>query len=106
MSLQALQRFRFDLVHTAAYSPRQGTPAAKMKEQVPEQVKAERVKKLEELCDRLHNEFVEQNRGIAEKVLFESKEKDGSMGGYTGNYIRITRPYDPALVGVLTDIII
>ena len=54
----------------------------------------------------LHSEFTELNRGITEKVLFESKEKDGSMGGYTGNYIRITRPYDPALVGVLTDIII
>jgi threonylcarbamoyladenosine tRNA methylthiotransferase MtaB len=39
-------------------------------------------------------------------VLFESKEKDGAMGGYTGNYIRITRPYDPALAGQLADVII
>ena len=104
--LAFLEKIRPAFIHIFPYSKRPGTPAATMDGQVPEQVKAERVKKLEELCNRLHNEFVEQNRGIAEKVLFESKEKDGSMGGYTGNYIRITRPYDPALVGVLTDIII
>ncbi len=104
--LAFLEKIRPAFIHIFPYSKRPGTPAATMDGQVPEQVKAERVKKLEELCDRLHSEFTEQNRGIAEKVLFESKEKDGSMGGYTGNYIRISRPYDPALVGVLTDIII
>ena len=104
--LAFLEKVRPAFIHIFPYSKRPGTPAATMDGQVPEQVKAERVKKLEELCDRLHSEFTELNRGIAEKVLFESKEKDGSMGGYTGNYIRITRPYDPALVGVLTDIII
>ena len=104
--LAFLEKIRPAFIHIFPYSKRPGTPAATMDGQVPEQVKAERVKKLEELCDRLHSEFTELNRGIAEKVLFESKEKDGSMGGYTGNYIRITRPYDPALVGVLTDIII
>ncbi len=104
--LAFLEKIRPAFIHIFPYSKRPGTPAATMDGQVPEQVKAVRVKKLEELCDRLHSEFTEQNRGVAEKVLFESKEKDGSMGGYTGNYIRITRPYDPALVGVLTDIII
>ncbi|MCR4571087.1 MAG: tRNA (N(6)-L-threonylcarbamoyladenosine(37)-C(2))-methylthiotransferase MtaB [Bacteroidales bacterium] len=104
--LAFLEKIRPAFIHIFPYSKRPGTPAATMDGQVPEKVKAERVKKLEELCDRLHSEFTELNRGIAEKVLFESKEKDGSMGGYTGNYIRITRPYDPALVGVLTDIII
>ena len=77
-----------------------------MPDQVPEPVKAERVARLEELCKTLHGEFVEANRGIRERVLFESKEKDGSMSGYTGNYIRITRPWDAALVGKLTEITI
>ena len=36
----------------------------------------------------------------------ESTVRDGMMEGYTGNYIRIARPYDPALVNTLVDIVI
>jgi len=104
--LAFLEKLRPAFIHVFPYSKRLGTPAATMPGQVPEQVKAERVARLEALCERLHSEFTEANRGIREKVLFESKEKDGSMGGYTGNYIRITRPYDEALVGKLTEVII
>ncbi len=93
-------------IHVFPYSRRPGTPAASMPGQVSEQVKHERVLALEELCTRLHDEFVASNKGIKERVLFESKEKNGGMSGYTGNYIRIERPYDPSLVGRLTDIII
>ena len=93
-------------IHVFPYSRRPGTPAAKMPGQVIERVKHERVLALEGLCAGLHADFIEQNRGVHERVLFESKEKDGNMSGYTGNYIRIVRPYDETLVGRLTDIII
>ena len=101
-----LKEIRPAFIHVFPYSKRPGTPAATMPDQVPEPVKAERVARLEELCAQLHDEFVEANRGIHEKVLFESKEKDGAMSGYTGNYIRITRPWDANLVGKLTEVII
>ncbi|MBO6045534.1 MAG: tRNA (N(6)-L-threonylcarbamoyladenosine(37)-C(2))-methylthiotransferase MtaB [Bacteroidales bacterium] len=93
-------------IHVFPYSRRPGTPAAKMPGQLTEAVKHERVLALEELCARLHDAFVEENRGIRERVLFESKEKNGNMSGYTGNYIRIERPYDASMVGKLIDIII
>ena len=101
-----IARLRPAFIHVFPYSRRPGTPAAKMPGQLTEAVKHERVLALEELCSRLHDAFVEENRGIRERVLFESKEKDGNMSGYTGNYIRIVRPYDASLVGQLTDIII
>ena len=104
--LAFLEELRPAFIHVFPYSKRPGTPAAVMPDQVSEQIKAQRVARLEELCEKLHSEFVEANRGIKEKVLFESKEKDGSMSGYTGNYIRITRPYDKDLVGKLTEVII
>ena len=104
--LAFLERIRPAFIHVFPYSKRPGTPAATMPDQVPESIKAERVTRLEGLCARLHAEFVEANRGIREQVLFESKEKDGTMSGYTGNYIRITRPYDAALVGKLTEVTI
>ena len=93
-------------IHVFPYSRRPGTRAAEWPGQVPEEVKAERVHRLEELCERLHAAFVEENRGVREKVLFESKEKDGNMSGFTRNYIKITRPYDASLVGKVSDIII
>ena len=91
-------------IHVFPYSKRPGTPAASMPGQVSEEEKKSRVAVLEELCTRLHEEFVEENRGVAEKVLFESACKDGMMEGYTGNYIRIRRPYDKSLVNTIVDI--
>lgn len=93
-------------IHIFPYSRRPGTPAYDMPGQVSEEIKAERVKVMEELCERLHADFVEANHGIREHVLFESKEKGGTMSGFTGNYIRITRPYDPELVGKISEVII
>lgn len=91
-------------IHVFPYSKRPGTPAASMPGQVSEEEKKRRVAVLEELCTRLHEEFMEENRGVAEKVLFESACKDGMMEGYTGNYIRVRRPYDPSLVNTIVDI--
>ena len=62
--------------------------------------------RLEALCGGLHTAFVERNRGRRSQVLWESDEKDGMMGGYTGNYIRVERPYDPVLVNMVEDITI
>ena len=101
-----IDRVRPAFIHVFPYSRRPGTPAAAMPGQVEETVKKHRVAVLEELCARLHGEFREANRGVRERVLFESTVRDGLMEGYTGNYIRITRPYDPALVNTLVDIVI
>ncbi len=101
-----IDRVRPAFIHVFPYSRRPGTPAASMPDQVPESVKRHRVAVLEELCARLHAEFRAANRGVCERVLFESTERDGMMEGYTGNYIRIARPYDAAWVNRLMDIVI
>ena len=101
-----LETLRPAFLHVFPYSKRPGTPAAVMPGQVPPEVKTERAARLEELCEKLHYEFVERCKGMKATVLWESREKDGSMGGYTGNYIRITRPYDAARVNTLEEITI
>ena len=101
-----LEQLRPAFLHVFPYSKRPGTPAAVMPGQVPPEVKTERAARLEALCEELHSEFVERCKGMSATVLWESREKDGTMGGYTGNYIRITRPFDPARVNTLEDIII
>ena len=93
-------------IHVFPYSRRPGTPAASMPGQIPEEVKAARVASLEELCRELYSEFIEKNRGVREKVLFESANRSGMMEGYTGNYIRVERPYDRTLVNTLVDVVV
>ena len=105
-SLGFLEGIRPAFIHVFPYSRRPGTPAAAMPGQVPEAEKHRRVAVVEELCARLHAEFIEANRGVREKVLFESTDRDGFMEGYTGNYIRVSRPFDPSLVGQLVKVVL
>lgn len=93
-------------IHIFPYSRRSGTPAAERKDQVQNCVKTKRVQMLEDLCKELHEDFVKSNKGVSEQVLFESTDRNGMMEGYTGNYIRVSRPYDPDLIGKIVDIVI
>lgn len=105
-SVAFLERVRPSFIHVFPYSRRPGTPAADMPGQVAENVKKERVAVLEELSSRLHSEFVQANKGVHERVLFESTDRQGFMEGYTGNYIRVRRPYEEALSGKIVDVTI
>ena len=93
-------------IHIFPYSRRAGTPAAVRKDQVQDCVKTKRVQMLEDLCVKLHQEFIEANKGVSEKVLFESTDRKGMMEGYTGNYIRVSREYYPELIGKIVEVTI
>lgn len=93
-------------IHIFPYSIRPNTVAAGMECQVDSQVKDERVKRLEELSDRLHAEFYADNKGREEEVLFESTMKGGMMFGYTRNYIRVEAPYDREKIGKIVRMVI
>ena len=99
-------RIKPAFLHVFPYSKRPGTRAAAMPDQVRDSLKTERVARLEALCEQLHQEFVQANKGLKETVLWESSVKNGVMGGYTGNYIRVERPFDPARVNQLEEIVL
>ena len=100
------ERIRPAFLHIFPYSKRPGTRAATLPGQVQESVKTARVERLEELCRELETEFRDANRGIREKVLWESDVKDGKMSGYTSNYIRVERPWDPTRVGTVEEVVL
>lgn len=77
-----------------------------MENQVDEQIKHSRVLMLETLCERLHAEFIDSMKGKREYVLFESTRKGGMMYGFTRNYIKVERPYDKALIGEISEVIL
>lgn len=100
------ERIRPAYIHVFPYSRRPGTRAAEWPDQVAESVKAQRVARLEALCKELHTAFVSAHKGMKETVLWESSVKGGLMGGYTGNYIRVEKPYDAASVNQLEDVVL
>lgn len=78
----------FSRIHVFKYSPRNGTPASKMENQIHGSKKHERSEKLISLGDKLMDKFNSQFIGRTIEVLFE-EEKDGYYEGYTTNYVRV-----------------
>ena len=89
-------------LHVFPYSRRPGTRAAAWPDQVQESVKTRRVAELEALSETLHGEFTAYHKGMEAPVLWESTVRGGMMSGYTDNYIKVERPYDPDRVGRIT----
>jgi threonylcarbamoyladenosine tRNA methylthiotransferase MtaB len=99
-------RIRPAFIHIFPYSRRPGTRSAARKDQVQDSVKTARVRMLEDLCKELNGEFIASQKGVKEKVLFEDSCRDGKISGYTGNYIRVERDWDPSLAGKITEVIL
>lgn len=85
---QFLKEIKFYKMHVFKYSPRKGTKAAVMPNQINGDIKEERSKKLIELSDRNEIEYNKSYNGKNVEVLFE-EEKDGMYKGHTQNYIMV-----------------
>ena len=97
-------RIKPAFIHIFPYSRRAGTRSATRKDQVQDCVKTKRVAMLEELCKTLNEDFIASQKGVREHVLFEEDNNDGVMSGYTGNYIKVDRPWDPTLAGKIVEV--
>lgn len=84
-TLKFVESVKFSQLHIFPYSKRDGTVASKLYKDLSGKVKNERVKRLEELGDRLKTEFLRENK--TGKVLIEAKNGD-YFDGYTENYIK------------------
>lgn len=83
-----LKEIKFYKMHIFKYSPRKGTKAAIMKEQISGDIKEERSKKLIELSNKNEYEYNNEYIGKEVEVLFE-EEKTGIYKGHTQNYIMV-----------------
>ncbi|MBR3487984.1 MAG: tRNA (N(6)-L-threonylcarbamoyladenosine(37)-C(2))-methylthiotransferase MtaB [Bacteroidales bacterium] len=93
-------------LHVFPYSDRPGTAALSLPERVPIPVRKARSIELHRLSDRKRHAFIQSQTGTVRNVLWEHSPHptpDGTtMQGWTDNYIRLQRPYDPALAGTVT----
>ncbi len=90
-------------LHVFTYSERDNTHALALKPVVPINIRNERNKTLRNLSYMKLQYFTQQHTGQTRKVLFEGKNKNGMIEGYTDNYIRITTPCRPEWVNEIVE---
>lgn len=91
-TLRFCQSVGFARLHVFPFSPRETTPAAQMPDQIAESVKADRVRRLIALGDRLAADYRRGFLGQTVPVLVEEPDHDGGMAGYTPEYIHVRVP--------------
>ena len=84
------RRVGFMKIHVFPYSRRVGTPAAEMEGQVPEPVKEARVRRLLDVGEQLAQAYRETLLHTVQPVLLEETLENGTVGGYTPQYVHVT----------------
>lgn len=88
-TLDLARRAGFSRLHVFSYSPRRGTPAAAMPDQVDARIKDERSRRLIALGKELAFKFHSRYLGRTLEVLVEEEREGGDLAGYSDNYIRV-----------------
>ncbi len=95
----------FSEMHVFPYSKRTGTPAARMEDQVDDEVKHARVHQLIDLSEQMQLSYAEKFVGHVLDIIPENNDKgvfgEGMIGGYSDNYLQIAFEGSEELVGKL-----
>lgn len=101
-SLSLMEEVRFQNSYVFKYSVREGTPAQKLEDDVPEPVKKERHARLSDLQEKISLELNTARIGGIEDVLVEGPSKDPArLTGRTRSHRLIHFPADLATVGMI-----
>lgn len=91
--------------HVFTYSERPNTIANRMENPVPMPVRNERSEKLRILSQKKRRAFNETQLGKTKTVLWEShQDEDGMMHGFTENYVKVSKPYNPDLTNTFEQV--
>ncbi|WP_100331616.1 tRNA (N(6)-L-threonylcarbamoyladenosine(37)-C(2))-methylthiotransferase MtaB [Bacillus xiapuensis] len=103
-----VKEHKFSELHVFPYSKRTGTPAARMENQVDEEVKHDRVHRLIALSDQLAKEYASRFEGEVLEVIpeerFKETDRDDLYVGYTDNYLKVVFPATEAMVGQIVKV--
>jgi threonylcarbamoyladenosine tRNA methylthiotransferase MtaB len=107
-----LETYRFinDLdisyLHVFTYSERANTPAAEMSGVVPVNIRRDRNEMLRILSEKKRRQFYEQHLGSIRPVLFEAKNQEGKMFGFTDNYVKVAVNFDEKLINSIAKVVL
>lgn len=103
-----IAKHKFAELHIFPYSKRTGTPAARMEDQIDEEIKNERVHRLLTLNDQLAKEyasrFEDQVLEVIPEEVVQEGEDTGLLTGYTANYMKVVFEGSEDMIGKLVKV--
>ncbi|OQW68515.1 MAG: tRNA (N(6)-L-threonylcarbamoyladenosine(37)-C(2))-methylthiotransferase MtaB [Proteobacteria bacterium ST_bin11] len=102
-SFDYIKNLGFGHIHIFSYSPREGTKAAGLPDQIDQNTKKQRSKQLHELADTMKRRFIAENLGQQASILWEGQKESQNDGttrhfGYTPNYLRVACDVSPEII--------
>ncbi len=103
-----IQKHKFSELHVFPYSKRTGTPAARMDDQVDEEIKNDRVHQLIQLSDQLAKEYASKFEDEVLEVIpeerYKEEENDDLFVGYTDNYLKVVFQATEEMIGKIVKV--
>ncbi len=105
-TVQALEEIQYAVAFLFSFSPRKGTPAMRWRDDIPEEVKSERLQRLIKLQDEIYKKQRQAMIGQEIEVLVErsSDREDSMLKGRTRCWKNVLFPGDPSLIGSLQNV--
>ncbi len=99
-----IKELNISYLHVFTYSERPQTKAVSMPLQVDKHIRKTRNNMLRILSEKKRNSFYRNMIGKTLNVLFESHSNDNSINGFSSNYVKVSVPFDNALVNSFTKV--
>ena len=104
-TLEIYNELKYDLAYTFIYSPREGTPAAKIEDNISLKEKEERLQRLNALVNKYARENNEKYQDKIVSVLIEGySDKGGKLMGYTDTMKLVNVVGDPSNIGSIVPV--
>lgn len=105
-TMKLIEDVRFDASFSFVYSRRPGTPAADLGDDVPEEVKLARLKRLQARIEEFASEINQEMLGTVQRVIVEkiSKKDSNELAGRTDNNRIVNFPGNPRLINQMVNV--
>ncbi len=104
-TFEVMKQIRYSIAFIYAYSPRKGTPAMRWKDDIPEEIKQDRLQRLMDLQNEIANEERQTLLGNTFEVLVERFNKDGRhLKGRTRCWKKVIFEGDESMIGTLQQV--
>lgn len=103
-TVEYLKDLDISYLHVFTYSERANTTARKMADAIPINIRRDRSKQLQILSNKKRRAFYETQLSKTKSVLFEGEENEGTMYGFTENYVKVKTLFNADLVNQIKQV--